>query len=52
MIDKLFQKTREQARSGSKIIFWSEMNASVLKKDESDLLNQAAHVAKKSIFIL
>lgn len=47
MIDKLFQKTREQARSGSKIIFWSEMNASVFKKDESDFLNQAAHVAKK-----
>jgi apolipoprotein N-acyltransferase len=47
MIDMLFQKTREQARSGSKIIFWSEMNASVYKKDESDFLKKAANIAKE-----
>jgi apolipoprotein N-acyltransferase len=47
MIDQLFQKTREQARAGSKIIFWSEMNASVFKKDESAFLNKAANLAKE-----
>lgn len=47
MIAKLFQKTSKEARSGSKIIFWSEMNASVFKKDETDFLNKAAKLAKK-----
>ena len=47
MIDQLFQKTREQASAGSKIIFWSEMNASVFKEDESAFLNKAANLAKE-----
>lgn len=44
---QLFEKTREQARNGSKIIFWSELNGNVFKEDEQAFLDEALKVAKE-----
>nr|WP_185256649.1 nitrilase-related carbon-nitrogen hydrolase [Anaerocolumna chitinilytica] len=43
--DELFQKSYNEAVSGAKIIFWSELNGVVMKEDEKALLSRAAKFA-------
>ncbi len=43
----LFNRTRVQARSGSKIINWTEYNAHVFKADETAFLDRARQLARE-----
>ena len=45
--DALFIKTKQEAESGAKIVFWSELNGAVLKQDEAALLRRASTTAKE-----
>ncbi len=45
--DALFIKTRQEARAGAKVVFWSELNGAVLVQDEAALLQKASTTAKE-----
>lgn len=45
--ENLFTITRQEARSGAKIITWSEGNGLMLKSDEQDFLEQAQQLARE-----
>lgn len=45
--DDLFNRTRVQARAGSKIVNWTEYNAHVFKAEETALLDRARQLARE-----
>ncbi len=47
ILEDLFQRTRQQAQAGAKIVTWGENSAYVLKEDEPALLAQAGALARQ-----
>lgn len=51
--DELFLKTAKEAQADAKIVFWSELNAAILKEDEAKLLQRASDMAnEQDIYLL
>jgi len=44
----LLERAEREARAGARIVFWGELNASVLAEDEADLIRRGREVAKRS----
>jgi len=48
----LFQRSIKEAKSGAKIVFWSEANGLILKEDENELYKTASQIAlDQSIYL-
>ena len=47
IVDELFERTRQQAQAGAKIVVWSEAAAFALKEDEPALLDRARALARE-----
>jgi apolipoprotein N-acyltransferase len=47
IVDDLFERTKQQAQAGAKIIVWAEGAAFVLKEDEPDLLTRGQALARQ-----
>lgn len=45
--DELFLKTIKEAQADAKVVFWSELNAAVLKEEEAKLLQRASQIANE-----